>query len=45
VRARCTLQSVEEVKHSIQVIEQYVVEVKDQERPACVAEAIMRLYF
>lgn len=45
VRARCTLRSVEEVKHSIQVVEQYVVEVKDQERPACVAEAIMRLYF
>lgn len=45
VRARCTLVSAEEVKGSIQVIEQYVVEVKGQSRPACVAEAIMRLYF
>jgi acyl dehydratase len=45
VRARVTLRSVEEVKNSIQVTEEYVVEVKDQQRPACVAEAIMRLYF
>ena len=45
VRARVTLRSVEEVKNSIQVTEEYVVEVKDQRRPACVAEAIMRLYF
>jgi acyl dehydratase len=45
VRARVTLRSVEEVKNSIQVIEEYVVEVKDQRRPACVAETIIRLYF
>ena len=45
VRARISLQSVEEIKNSLQVTEEYVVEVKGQERPACVAEAIMRLYF
>ena len=45
VRARCTLQSAEEVKGSIELVEKYVVEVREQERPACVAEAILRLYF
>jgi len=45
VRARCTLLGAEEVKNSLQLTEQYTVEIKDQERPACVAECIMRLYF
>jgi len=45
IRARCTLSSVEEVKNSLQLTEQYTVEIKDQDRPACVAECIMRLYF
>ena len=45
IRANCTLVSVEEVKGSIELIEEYSVEVKDQDRPACVAECIMRLYF
>jgi len=45
IRANCKLISVEEVKGSIELIEEYSVEVKDQDRPACVAECIMRLYF
>jgi len=45
VRARCTLLGAEEVKNSLQLTEQYTVEIQDQERPACVAECIMRLYF
>jgi len=45
IRARCTLMSAEEVKGSLQVIEQFVVEVRGEDRPACVAEAIVRLYF
>jgi Acyl dehydratase len=45
IRANCTLVSVEEVKGSIELVEEYSVEVKDQDRPACVAECIMRLYF
>ena len=45
VRGRCTLKSATEVKGSVEVIEEYVVEVNGQSRPACVAEAIMRLYF
>ena len=45
IRARCELLSAEEVKGSIEIIEKYTVEVEGQDRPACVAEAIMRLYF
>ena len=45
IRSNCTLLSVEEVKGSIEFIEQYSVEVENLERPACVAECIMRLYF
>jgi acyl dehydratase len=45
IRARCTLVAVEEVKNSLQLTEQYTVEIEGQDRPACVAECIMRLYF
>ncbi len=45
IRARCTLLAVEEVKQSLQLTEQYTVEIEGQDRPACVAECIMRLYF
>ena len=45
VRAHCSLLKVEEVPGGLQVTEQYSVEVEGQEKPACVAVAIMRLYF
>ena len=45
IRARCELLSADEVKGSIELVEKYMVEVEGQERPACIAEAIMRLYF
>ncbi len=45
IRAHITLVSAEEIKNSLQITEQYSVEIKDEERPACVAECIMRLYF
>jgi len=45
IRARCTLLAAEEVKNSLQLTEQYTVEIDGQDRPACVAECIMRLYF
>ena len=45
IRARCTLVAAEEVKNSIQLTEKYAVEIDGQERPACVADCIMRLYF
>ena len=45
VRARCVLLKVEAVTGGLQVNEQYTVEIDGQPKPACVAEAIMRLYF
>jgi len=45
IRARCTLVAAEEIKNSLQLTEQYTVEIEGQDRPACVAECIMRLYF
>jgi acyl dehydratase len=45
VRARCTLLGVEEVSGGLQMTEQYTVEIDGESKPACVAEAIMRLYF
>jgi acyl dehydratase len=45
VRGRCKLVAVETIKDSLQIIEEYTVEIEGQERPACVAEAVMRLYF
>jgi len=45
IRARCTLLAAEDIKNSLQITEQYTVEIDGQDRPACVAECIMRLYF
>jgi acyl dehydratase len=45
VRARCVLLKVEAFSGGLQVTEQYTVEIEGQPKPACVAEAIMRLYF
>ncbi len=45
IRARCKLLAVEEVAGGLQVKEQYTVEIDGESKPACVAEAIMRLYF
>lgn len=45
IRARCEVIAAEEVKNSIQLTEKYTVEIEGQDRPACVAECIMRLYF
>jgi len=45
IRSNCTLLSVAEVKGTIELIEEYSVEVEHQDRPACVAECIIRLYF
>jgi acyl dehydratase len=45
VRARSVLLKVEPVDGGLQLAERYTVEVEGQPKPACVAEAIMRLYF
>lgn len=45
IRARCRIVNVENVKNSLELTEEYTVEVEGQSRPACVAECVMRLYF
>jgi acyl dehydratase len=45
IRAHCTLVSASEAKGSIELVEEYSVEIEGQDRPACVAECVMRLYF
>lgn len=45
IRARCKLVSADEAKGSLELVEEYTVEIEGQERPACVAECVMRLYF
>lgn len=45
IRARCKVLAVEDVKNSLQLTEEYTVEIEGQSRPACVAECVMRLYF
>jgi acyl dehydratase len=45
IRAHCKLVSAEEAKGSLELVEEYSVEIEGQERPACVAECVMRLYF
>lgn len=45
IRARSRIVAVEDVKNSLQLTEEYTVEIEGQSRPACVAECVMRLYF
>lgn len=45
IRARCELVAAEQIKDSLQIVERYTVEIENEERPACVAECIMRVYF
>ena len=45
IRARCKVLAVEDVKNSLQLTEEYTVEIEGQQRPSCVAECVMRLYF
>ena len=45
LRARVTIEAVEEVSGGLQVTEQYTAEVEGSSKPACVAEVITRVYF
>lgn len=45
IRAHITLVSATEAKGSLELVEEYTVEIEGQDRPACVAECVMRLYF
>jgi acyl dehydratase len=45
IRARCVLLEVGPVEGGLQVCEQYTVEIEGEAKPACVARAIVRLYW
>jgi acyl dehydratase len=45
VRVHCVLQRIEEVSGGLQMCEQVTFEIEGEGKPACVADAIMRMYF
>lgn len=45
IRARCSVVSAENVKNSLELVENYTIEIEGQKKPACVAECILRIYF
>lgn len=45
IRARYTLDGVEEVSGGIHLTRTVTVEIEGQEKPACVAESLVRLYY
>ena len=44
IRARTVLQEVEKVGSGVQVVYRYTVEIEGEEKPACVAEFVARVY-
>jgi len=44
IRVRCVLKRVEEVSDGVQTTEQATFEIDGETKPACIAQAIMRLY-
>jgi len=44
IRARTVLQEVEKVGPGLQIVYRYTVEIEGQEKPACVAEFVARVY-
>ena len=44
IRARTAIQSVEEVGNGAQIIYLLTIDIDDVEKPACVAEQVMRVY-
>ncbi len=45
IRIRSKLAGIENIKNSLQLTEEFSVEIEGQVRPGCVAECVMRLYF
>ncbi len=44
LRARTTIQEVEQIKNSVQIIYLITVELEGSDKPACIAEFVARLY-
>jgi acyl dehydratase len=45
VRARITLNQAEAAKGGIQIVSTVIIEIKDQPKPACVAETVSLIFF
>jgi len=39
------LQSVEEIRGGLQIINKMTIEIESEEKPGCVAETVYRIYF
>lgn len=44
IRARTTVQSVEEVRNGVQIVYLLTIEIEGEKKPACVAEQVLRVY-
>jgi acyl dehydratase len=44
IRARTVVQAIEEVSKGVQIIYRLTVEIEGRDKPACVAEQVMRVY-
>jgi len=44
IRARTNVQSVEEVSRGVQIVYTLTIEIEGKEKPACVAEQVIRVY-
>jgi len=44
IRARTAVQSAEEVIRGAQIVYKLTIEIEGKEKPACVAEQVMRVY-
>ena len=45
IRARTELVSVQEVKGALEIVRKVTVEIENEEKPACVAETVTRVFF
>ncbi len=43
IRARFTLKALQEIEGGIRTFNEVIIEIKDQEKPACVAESILQV--
>ncbi len=44
IRARTAVQSVEEVRNGVQIVYLLTIDIEGEEKPACVAEQVIRVY-
>ena len=45
IRARNTIKEVQEIAGGLQIVNVFTIDIEGQDKPACVAETVLRLYF